>query len=186
MSRVARFDMAQHAGARFTTAEFAHMVASGAFDDMKVELVEGGLERVNFPKSQHSIRQTRLLFALTRAIDGTTLAATAEIGIDLGNDTVRGCDVAILRAVPQEDRWMRPEEMLLVVEVAETTIRRDLGYKRVAYAAAGIPRYWVVDGDRSIVHVYDDPIDGEYAWIRTVKFGEALDVPGTDQTIVIA
>lgn len=186
MSRVARLDMAPQAGARFTTAEFSHMAASGAFADMKVELVRGGLERVNFPKSRHSIRQTTLLFALTRAIEGTTLTATAEIGIDLGNDTVRGCDVAILRALPDDDRWMRPHEMVLVVEVAETTIRRDLGYKRVDYAAAGIPNYWVVDGDRSIVHVYADPVDGEYASIHTVKFGEALAVPGTDQTIIIA
>ncbi len=177
--------MAQQSCARFTTAEFSHMAASGAFDDMKVELVKGGLERVNFPKSRHSIRQTQLLFALTRAIDGTTLKATAEIGIDLGNDTVRGCDVAILRAVPEQDRWMRPHEMLLVVEVAETTIRRDLGYKRVDYADAGIAQYWVVDGDRSIVHVYADPVAGEYASVRTVRFGEALAVPGTEQSIVI-
>ena len=46
--------------ARFTTAEFLHMAEAGAFDDMKVELVEGELERMNPPQTGHAGRRARV------------------------------------------------------------------------------------------------------------------------------
>ena len=60
-----------------------------------------------------------------------------------------------------------------------------MGQKRVAYAAAGIPHYWVVDGERRVVHVFADPVPGDYAEVSTVRFGAPLAVPGTDRTIVL-
>jgi Uma2 family endonuclease len=42
-------------------------------------------------------------------------------------------------------RHPSPEEILLVIEIADTTLRYDLGRKRLAYERAGIPEYWVVD-----------------------------------------
>ncbi len=76
--------------------------------------------------------------------------------------------------------------MLLVVEIAETTLTRDMGTKRARYAAAGIPEYWVVDGARSVVHVHREPIDCDYALIHTARFGEPLAVPGTEATILLS
>jgi Uma2 family endonuclease len=46
----------QKAKARFTTAEFLRMGESGAFDDIKVELVDGELERMNPPQTAHAAR----------------------------------------------------------------------------------------------------------------------------------
>lgn len=186
MGRVARLDMAQQAGARFTTAEFLRMYESGAFADMKVELVEGELQRMNRPLSSHGWRQSRLSASLWHAVGGTTLQVFSDTGIDLGHDTVRGFDVGIVLAVPDTNRLLRAEEIVLVIEIAESSIVRDLGPKRNDYACAGIPNYWVVDSDRSVVHVFAEPQSGQYAAAGTIKFGIALAVPGTDQTIVIA
>ena len=80
---------------------------------------------------------------------------------------------------------LRASEILLMVEVSESTRERDIGMKRMKYATAGIPHYWVVDGERSVVHVHADPIEGDYADIGTVRFGHPLPVPGTDATITI-
>ena len=73
-----------------------------------------------------------------------------------------------------------------MVEVSETTRDRDMGMKRVKYASAGIPHYWVIDGERLVVHVWGEPVNGDYAQISTVRFGEPLAVPVTGRTIVIA
>lgn len=169
---------------RLTTAEFLHMNECGAFDDLKVELVDGELQVTQHPKNPHSMRQAELVFVLAQV---TRIALVrGEVGIDLGDDTLLGCDVALLREPVTEDRMLRPHDLALVVEVAESTRRRDLGMKRSKYAGAGVAVYWVVDGQHRVVHVHADPVDGDYVEVRTIRFGEPLPVPGTDATITLA
>lgn len=107
------------------------------------------------------------------------------VGIDLGEDTVLECDVAVLSTPIAGNRWLKPAEILLVIEVSQTRMARDLGLKRLRYAAASIAHYWVVDAERSVIHVYGEPVGGEYASVRTVKFGEPLFVPATSRSITI-
>ena len=184
MNEMARFARtgAESYRARFTTAEFLRMIEAGAFEDWKVELVGGELDRMPLPGNEHARRQMRVVRLARVAPEALLRAGT---GIDLGNDTVLGCDAAILR-LPVEgvgNRMLRPDEVLLAIEIAETSRERDLGLKRVRYAAAGIAHYWVVDGERGVVHVHSEPVAGDYAEIATVRFGQPLRVPGTDATI---
>lgn len=169
--------------ARFTTAEFLGMADMGAFGDWKVELVEGELHRMPPPGNSHSRLQASVVIDFAAAT--AKALVRGETGIDLGGDTVLGCDAALLREPVQGRQRLSPREVALVVEIAETTLDRDLGLKRRKYAAAGIQVYWVVDGGRAVIHIHAEPIDGDYAQIRTARFGEALHVPGTDRTITI-
>lgn len=84
-----------------------------------------------------------------------------------------------------DGRRLQPDEIALVVEIAETTTVHDRGLKRMKNAQAGIAVYWVVDGARSVVHVYADPVAGDHAQISTVRFGKPLPVPGRDATIIL-
>lgn len=170
--------------ARFTAAEFLHMAEIGAFDDMKVELVDGEIERMNPPQSRHAGLQARVVIRLAQVVSERLILG--DVGIAVDHDTVLGCDAALLIAAIDEHRVLQPDEILLVIEIAETTIVRDKGMKRIKYAAADVPHYWVVDGPREVVHVYGEPIDGDYAQVATTRFGEPLAVPGTSDTIVIA
>jgi hypothetical protein len=74
------------------------------------------------------------------------------------------------RSLPQPDlallKWRKdgytshhptPEDVLLVVEVADTTLDFDLGPKARLYARSGIPELWVVDLERQAVHVCREP-----------------------------
>lgn len=161
------------------------MVEAGAFEDWKVELVDGELDRMPLPGNEHARRQMMVVVRLSRVVSEALLRAGT--GIDLGNDTVLGCDAAILRLPVEgvDNRMLRPDEVLLAVEIAETSRERDLGLKRMKYAAAGIAHYWVVDGERGVVHVHAEPVAGDYAEISTVRFGQPLLVPRTDATITI-
>jgi hypothetical protein len=53
-------------------------------------------------------------------------------------------------------------DLLLAVEVSDTTLGHDLEEKRLRYAAAGIPAYWVADIVGQTLHVFADPRDGDY------------------------
>jgi Uma2 family endonuclease len=171
------------AKARFTSAEFLRMVETGAFADMKVELVDGELERMTPPGRPHGQRQMQIGIRLSSLLPENRLSG--EVGLILNDDTVLACDVAVLREPMTTQGMLESKDVILVIEIAETTIARDMGMKRAKYAAADINEYWVVDGARSVVHVFAQPVDGDYASINTVRFGAPLAVPGTERTIVI-
>ena len=189
MNEPARIDLADareivpSTKARFTTAEFLRMSESDAFDDMKIELVGGEMKRMPPSGLTHAERQVRIILLLGAILPARCLVG--EVGLDLGDDTLLGCDLAALYAPLEGHRMALPSEVALVVEIAETTASRDRGMKRLAYARAEIPTYWVVDGKRELTHVYSEPRDGDYAQVDTVRVGQPLAVPGTDATITI-
>lgn len=71
-----------------------------------------------------------------------------------------------------------PEDVLLLVEVAESSLKYDRGLKRALYAEAGIAEYWVVNLVDSVIEVYTDPVEGKYQSVRMVRRGETLHLPG--------
>ena len=73
-------------------------------------------------------------------------------------------DVVLLK--PRADDYglatATPEDILLLVEVSDTTLRRDLGRKARIYANSGITEYWVVDLNAQVIYVHSEPVDGAY------------------------
>ena len=108
-----------------------------------------------------------------------------ELTVRLGESTVRDPDIAIFRD-PGTIKGMPDHDVLLfVAEVLDTSLREDLGPKRLIYAAAAVPEYWVVDVNARLVHRFTAPKDGDYSGEEEIRFGEPLAVPGTDQTITL-
>ena len=173
--------------ARFTTAEFMHMCEVGAFEDVKVELVDGEIERLNLPQNVHARLQALVMAELWRVVGRDAIdRVRGEIGVDLGNNTVLGADATLFSRAITKPGWLHPEDVQLLVEISVSTLGRDLGMKLPRYAGAGIQHYWVVDAKRSLVHLHADPINGDYATVSTARFGEPLTVPGTDSTITLS
>ena len=168
---------------RFSSADFKRMIEAGAFENMWVELIEGEIERMPPPGNAHSARQLDLLAGLLAILPKALIRP--EVAIDLGDDTVLGCDAAVLRQPVSGAGALTPDQIALVVEVAVSTRERDLSYKRRRYAAAGIPTYWMVDEERGVVHVFDRPQEADYLGIDLVRFGAPLAVPGSGETITL-
>jgi len=86
--------------------------------------------------------------------------------------------LALLR--PREDFYAAahpgPSDVLLLVEVADTTLAYDRDVKVPLYARAGIPVVWVVDLEEKVVWVYREAGGGGYGWGRRFKPGERLDL----------
>lgn len=135
MNKPAIFAALASVKARFSTSEFITLCEAA---DLWLELVDGELERMSPPAGAHGERQATISALLWNVLRGSELKVTGEIGIDLGNDTVLACDAAIVREI-DGNRFLRLDVLLLVVEIAEITLARDMGMKRERYAAASIP-----------------------------------------------
>jgi len=186
MNRPATLPSPESFKARFTASEFLRMAEVGAFEGMTVELVGGELERLNPPQTAHAGRQAMVVGQLWAIFASSEIRVMGEVGLELADDMILSCDAALLNGPVAAGRLARPEELRLVVEIAETTRLRDLGMKRIAYAMAGVPVYWVVDGPMAVTHVHAEPMRGDYRRVVTIPFGEPVPVPGSERTIVIA
>ena len=67
-----------------------------------------------------------------------------------------------------------PGDVLLVVEVADTSIWYDAKVKAGLYAEFGIPEYWLLDIHKDVVVIRTDPADGDYRQVETKRRGEAI------------
>lgn len=172
-----------------TVDDLETMVRAGVFDrdDAKrVELVEGRLVTMPSESMLHSRAAARLSLALNNALARLALDRRFEV---LNGGTVRisetsafDPDGAVI-AREAEGFFMRSDQVFLIIEASLATLKRDLGAKSRAYAAAGVPEYWVIDVKNAKLHVFRAPLDG--AWTETQTLGPAdlvspLFAPGAD------
>jgi Uma2 family endonuclease len=170
----------------FTADDFLRMMELGAFDDMRAELVRGEIEKMMPAEWTHgelNARLTGLLFPLGRSV-GARLGNDVVIRID--ETTVRAFDVVVVRPDASPVKILTGPDVLLAVEIAETTHARDLGEKREEYGSVGIPTYWVVDSLKQVTHCFRlDDSGSAYAPALIVPFGQAMEIPGLPGSITI-
>jgi Uma2 family endonuclease len=136
----------------------ADMVRALPDDGNRYEVVYGELLVTPAPRAWHQVLVQRLLLAvgtyLERQPGAIVLPSPADIS--WGPDVLVQPDLFVLPV--QEARtltWSRMRTLLLVAEVlSPTTARADRFLKRLRYRQAGVPLYWVVDGDDRSVEVW--------------------------------
>jgi Uma2 family endonuclease len=168
----------------FSADDFDRMIGEGAFEDMRVELVDGRIERMSPANGEHSEYNARVVVALARALDASVGIGT-DLAIRIDDRTIRAADVAVIRGRFPAGIATSGDELLLVVEISDTTLVRDLSRKPEDYARIGVGEYWVVDLKARAIHVMTGCMADGYHDRAIVRFGEPLAVPGTDRTITI-
>jgi Uma2 family endonuclease len=155
---------------------YALIVASGALDDQRVELIDGIITQMS-PQSPEHAALIRRLIAHFRACADRLLV---QLPLRLSDDSVPEPDLAIV--AHDEDPRSHPASALLVVEVAHSSHRLDQGRKSVLYAQAGVPDYWLVDVPGRGVHWRSLPSPDGYQAEQVYGLGTELpapaDVPG--------
>ncbi|MGB3723172.1 MAG: Uma2 family endonuclease [Pacificimonas sp.] len=173
---------------KLTVDNFLEIIESGALDQAgKLELVDGRIVRMNTAQNVHVMTQ-RQVFRKLDAIFGDGLdgyIVVQEPSYRLDDYNIRDPDVTIMKEPDLTRAINAPDMLLLAVEIADSSLARDRGPKRLAYAAAGFPHYWIVDTQGRQVEIYTDPSDGDYRTKTTVAFGTAIAVPGADKDITI-
>jgi Uma2 family endonuclease len=109
-----------------------------------------------------------------------TFADVAQVRIQnpivLSDDTEPQPDLSLLRRRPDYHASAHPgpDDVFLVVEIADTSAAYDRRVKAPLYARRGIPEYWLIDLNREIVTVYRDPGPEGYGARRVAQRGETL------------
>jgi len=141
-------------------AEYDHLVALGAFDDERIELLYGELMPMSPQGPTHRWLATRLDRLLSAALDGRA-AVQCHSPVIAAGESQPEPDVAVFKR--EEDRpGTLARTIHLIIEVADTSRARDLRLKRRLYAESGFPEYWVFDLVNRVVHVHRDPRDNDY------------------------
>jgi Uma2 family endonuclease len=144
--------------------EFDRLVELGFFEDENIELLNGMLVAVSPPGAEHSQAIRRLNELFVRGV-GDRAAVQCQLPIGASDDSEPQPDIAV---VPRGDYFRdHPTRALLIIEVADSSLRKDRLLKGTLYARSGIPEYWIVNVRDRLVEVYRNPRDGEYKSITT-------------------
>lgn len=158
----------------FKVGEYHRMGAAGVFsEDDRIELVEGEIVEMTPIGRRHAACVAKLTELLGRQQE---TIVWVQNPVHLDEFTEVQPDVALLRR--REDFYSRshptPADVLLVVEVADTSAAYDREVKLPLYARAGVPGVWLVDLNEGAVEVYAAPESGEYRESRRMARGESL------------
>jgi Uma2 family endonuclease len=143
----------------FTREEYHRMAEVGILKPTdRVELIRGEIIEMSPPGRRHIAFVDNLTQLLVMRLAGRAIVSVQN-PIVLLEDTEPQPDLAIRRhrAVPYKDREAHAEDVLLLIEVADTSFRYDRSTKLRLYAAAGIPEYWLIDGTTESIEVFRSP-----------------------------
>jgi len=145
----------------FSLDEVEKMIAAGVIDaDERFELIEGEIVPMNPQAMPHLTMKARLARALL-----STCPPDIDIAQDatvlLGERSFFDADILAFRAHLSR-RYVLPEDVLLAVEIADTSHARDLHTKAPRYGAAGVAELWVVELNERQTYVFRAP--GTPAW----------------------
>jgi Uma2 family endonuclease len=147
-----------------TADEYERMGEAGVFHpDDRLELVEGEIYEMSPTGSRHAAC-VKILSRLLHRLPGDTMIVSTQDPIRLNDFSEPQPDVALLRW--RDDFYRQghpqPSDVLLVIEVADTTVETDRAVKLPLYAAAGIPEVWLINLPDESVEVYAGPSGGAY------------------------
>jgi Uma2 family endonuclease len=159
---------------RITVDEYYRMAEDGRLDpDTRVELIEGEIIEMAPMGSAHAGKTSRIDHLLSRAL-GTAAQIRVQMPLRLDNHSEPEPDIAVVvsREDFYEERHPTPADVLLVVEISDSSSGPDRNRKISLYARGGVPEVWVVDVKSKRLHVYREPRDGAYTDVwSTVKPG---------------
>jgi Uma2 family endonuclease len=171
---------------RLTFDEVLRMSEAGIIGpEERLELDDGVLVEMSPESVPHADVVAELTALLCDAYPRTRFDVRIGTTQPLSDISYRLPDASVLRRV--RGRWPTHDDVLLVVEVSQTSVRRDLGSKARDYAVWGVPEYWVVDLTRGQVVVHRGPQnDGSWTSIQAVRPGERLALPGIEADLDVA
>jgi hypothetical protein len=161
---------------RFTRADYHRMAQTGILpDDVRVELIDGEIIEMSPIGRPHKASVDRLNDIFVPAVRPTAIVRI-QSSIVLGDYGEPEPDLTLLRrrADFYAESDEAPEDILLVVEVADSSELYDRRTKAPLYARFGIPELWIVELHRSRIRRYLDPTPTGYATTRVFRRGESL------------
>ncbi|HFD15808.1 MAG TPA: Uma2 family endonuclease [Rhodospirillales bacterium] len=173
---------------RLTVADFLRMAEAGILrDGDRVELIDG--EIVNMPPTGAAHAGTPI--ELTRLFTeraGPKALVSVRNPLRLGEDSMPQPDLALLRPRPDgyRTRHPGPEDVLLLVEVCDSSAAYDREVKVPLHARHGVPEVWLADLTKGVVERYRQPGPAGYARAETCRGEDRLAPEGLPEAVLTA
>ena len=169
--------------ARFTRETYHRMYEVGVFGEApRVELLDGEIMMM----SPIGPMQGTLVRRLTRYFIKNlpdTIECSAQLPIIAGDHSEPEPDIALVRRRDDDYKQEHPSsaDVLLLIEVSESSLKFDLGRKLQLYASIGISEYWVVDVAKQVVLVHRDPAGSTHKRVETAGVESVLTPAGVPE-----
>jgi Uma2 family endonuclease len=142
---------------RFSFDEYWHLFKLGMFDEQRTELIDGEIMVMAAQENPHAISLAKTISLLQGAF-GSAFWARNQTTLRVSDRHAPDPDIAIVEGTMED--WLGqplPNTALLVVEVSDTTLRRDVQIKSRIYALAKVRDYWVLDIVGRRLEVFREP-----------------------------
>lgn len=160
---------------RFTQAEYFQMAEVGILEpEDRTELIDGYIIEMTAQHAPHRVAVGKITQMFNLKLAERKYWVQPQSTLPLGDRDVPEPDVAILSGTPDDLLEGEPDEIPLIVEVADTSLEKDRTVKLAAYATHQIPEYWIVNLQARTLEVYRDPAEGEYRERRTFATGDTV------------
>jgi len=164
--------------ARLSLTEYDRIIEAGVFERRgrrRLEFIRGELREMNPIGSQHETIVDRLTEWSFESLPKGAVWVRVQNSIGLpGLDSAPEPDLVWVARRDYSHGRPNANDVLLIIEVAESSLAFDSGEKADLYAAAGIPEYWVVDVVGQSIEFRRDPVDGCYRNLRTYSHDDEL------------
>ena len=164
---------------QLTTAEYYGMMESGIIrEGERVELISGQIFTMAAKGTRHTVSTSRLLKSLLVLI-GERAIVRCQDPITLPDNSEPESDIVIakLRSDDYLNSHPSPADIILAIEVADSSIKFDRETKAPLYAAAGISEYWIVNLIDDRLEIYRQPEGDIYTSIEIIKPPRSIGLP---------
>ena len=169
-----------HSSGKITVDEYYEMARTGLIDpDARVELIEGEIVAMAPIGNLHAYVVDVLAERLFSVVRGKG-HVRVQGALRLSNRTELQPDLSLLRSPSEQYRQKQASaaDALLVIEVSDTTLRKDMGMKVPLYAQHGVPEVWIVDLEKSCLRFYRSLVDGQYQAVAVVSEPDSAPITG--------
>ncbi len=173
----------------FTVDEYARMGEVGIFtEDDRVELIEGEIVKMSPIGSRHAACVDRVVNMLLPVVIEQAAIIRVQSPIVLDDYSEPQPDVTLLRHRPDfyAQAHPRPADVLIVIEVADSSVEIDRNTKLPLYAEAGIPEVVIMVLPEDVIEVHAEAANGQYQKVKILGRGEIFEstaIPGVKLSI---
>ncbi len=161
---------------RFTVKEYYHLAEAGILhEDDNVELIDGRIIDMTPIGSKHASRVDSISNLLFEKLQKRAIIRVQN-PIDLDEQSEPEPDVTILKKRTDfySEHHPRPEDVLLIIEVADSSIEYDRTIKIPLYAKSGIQEVWLVNILENTVEIYHSPSQDGYKVMIKLHHTESI------------
>ena len=162
----------------FNVAEYYRMAEAGVLSpDDRVELIEGEIIKMSPIGSRHAAC-VRTVDAFLNGQIGSLAQVSVQSPVRLNDFSEPQPDIALLK--PRDDFYATAHptsaDVLLIIEVTDTSLEYDRGVKLPLYARAGIPQVLIVNIAAEVIENYSESANGAYQKFMRAQRGESVDI----------